>query len=75
MSSVKLQKQKKQQIEKKLLYKTKNKSYSFENFGTIRVFGKDIHNGMITLEEADKDQNSLFNVITRFNSSARPKTL
>ena len=30
---------------------------------------------MITLEEADKDQNSLFNVVTRFNSSTRPKTL
>ena len=29
---------------------------------------------MITLEEADKDQNSLVNEIVRFNSGTRPKT-
>ena len=40
---------------RKLIYKTKNKSYSFKNFITVRVFGNDIYNGMITLEEADKD--------------------
>ena len=60
---------------KKLIYKTKNKSYSFKNFRTIRVFGNDICNGMITLEEADKDQSSLVNEIDIFNSSIKPKTL
>ena len=60
---------------KNLIYKAKNESYSFKNFRTIRVFGKDIYNGMITLEEADKYQSSLVNEINRFNSSTRPKTL
>ena len=60
---------------KKLICKTKNKSFSFKNFGTIRVFAKDIYNSTITLEEADKDQNSLINEITRFNSSITHETL
>ena len=60
---------------KNLIHKTKNKSYSFKNFRTIRVFGNDIYNGMITLEETDKDQSSLVNEINIFNSSIRPKTL
>ena len=30
---------------------------------------------MITLEEADKDQSSLVNEVTRFNCSKKPKTL
>ena len=47
----------------------------FKNFRTIRVFAKDIYNGTITLEEADIDQISLVNEITRFNSSIKPKTL
>ena len=54
MSSIKLQKYKKTIDIKKLIYKTKNKSYSFKNFRTIRVFGNDIYNGMITLEETVK---------------------
>ena len=60
---------------KKLIYKTKNKSYIFKNFRTIIVFGNDIYNGMVTLEEADKDQSSLVNEIDIFNSSIKPKTL
>ena len=60
---------------KKLIYKTENKSYSFKNFRSVRIFGKDIYNSMITLEKADKDQNSLVNEINKFNSSKRPKTL
>ena len=60
---------------KKLIYKTKNKSYSFKNFRTIRVLGNDIYNGMITLEESDKDQGSLVNEINRSNGSTRYKML
>ena len=60
---------------KKLIYKTKHKSYSSKNFRTIGVFCNDIYNGIITLEEADKDQSSLVNEINRFNSSTRSKTL
>ena len=54
-----------------LIYRTENKSYSFKNFRTIKVFGKDIYNGMITIEEAGKDQNSLVNKIIRFNNGTR----
>ena len=39
------------------------------------MFGNDIYNGMITLEEADKDQSSSVNEINRLNSSRRPKKL
>ena len=40
----------------KLIYKTKEYTYSFKNFQTIKTFGRDIYNGKITLKEADEDQ-------------------
>ena len=40
----------------KLIYKTKEYTYSFKNFRTIKTFGRDIYNGKITLKEADEDQ-------------------
>ena len=43
----------------KLFYKSHQNKYYFKNFQTIRTFGKDIYNGEITLEEADKDQSDL----------------
>ena len=44
-----------------------------ENFKKIRTFGKDIHEGKITLEEADKDQSDLLNEIKIFCDKTRPK--
>ena len=44
-----------------------------ENFKKIRTFGKDIHEGKITLEEADKDQSDLLNEIKNFSDKTRPK--
>ena len=42
-----------------LVYKTNEYTYSFENFQTIKAFGKDIYNGTITLREADDYQTDL----------------
>ena len=36
----------------KLVYKTNDYAYNFENFQTIKTFGKDIYDGTITLKEA-----------------------
>ena len=40
----------------KLVYKTNIHTYDFQTFQTIRTFAKDIYNGEISLEEANKDQ-------------------
>ena len=45
---------------KKLLYETNGYTYSFKNLQTIKTFGRDIYEGKITLEEADKYQTNLF---------------
>ena len=50
----------------KLFYKQHQNKYYFKNFQTIRTFGKDIYNGEITLEEADKDQSDLIEKINDF---------
>ena len=50
----------------KLFYKSHQNKYYFKNFQTIRTFGKDIYNGEITLEEADKDQSDLIEKINDF---------
>ena len=57
----------------KLVYKASGNTYDFRNFQTIRTFGKDIYEGEITLEEADKDQSDLINSIRNFNSKRRPQ--
>ena len=51
-SSIKLKKQKKLLTEK-LVYKSGENTDDFRKFQTI-FFGKDIYDGKITLEEADK---------------------
>ena len=37
----------------KLVYETNEYTYSFQNFQTIKTFGKDIYDDTITLKEAD----------------------
>ena len=39
----------------KLFYKSNENKYNFKKFRTIGIFGKDIYNREITLEEPDKD--------------------
>ena len=58
---------------KKLVYRTNAFTYSFQNFRTIRTFGRDIYNGEITLKEADEDQASLLNEIKNFRDKTKPQ--
>ena len=36
---------------KKLIYETNEYTYSFENFQTIKTFGRDVYEGKITIKE------------------------
>ena len=56
----------------KLAYKASGYTYSFQNFQTIRTFGRDIYNGEITLKEADKDQANLLVEIMNFKKKTKP---
>ena len=58
---------------KKLVYRANAFTYSFQNFRTIRTFGRDIYNGEITLKEADEDQASLLNEIMNFRDKTKPQ--
>ena len=67
-------KEKEDSIDKeKLLYKASGNTYDFRKFKTTRTFGKDIYEGKITLEEADKNQSDLLNKIENFSDKTRPK--
>ena len=57
----------------KLVYRASKYTYSFQNFRTIRAFGRDIYNGEITLKEADEDQASLINEIMNFRDKTKPQ--
>ena len=57
----------------KLVYRANEYTYSFQNFRTIRAFGRDIYNGEITLKEADEDQASLLNEIINFREKTKPR--
>ena len=55
------------------LNKIKINIYNFKKFQRIRTFGKDIYNGEITLEEADKDQSELVEKINDFIKKTKPR--
>ena len=57
----------------KLVYRASEYTYSFQNFRTIRAFGRDIYNGEITLKEVDEDQTSLLNEIMNFRVKSKPQ--
>ena len=50
----------------KLTYKTNEYTFSFENFQTIKTFGRDIYEGKITIKEADEYQKDLLAEIMSF---------
>ena len=58
----------------KLVYKTNKYTYSFENFHTIKTFGKDIYDGTITLEETNDYQTILLAEIINFKEKTKPKS-
>ena len=57
----------------KLIYKSSEYTYSFQNFQTIKTFGSDIYSGETTLKEADEDQASLLVEIINFKKQTKPQ--
>ena len=60
-----------EEIEKKvdrnrMIYKRTNKTYNFRNFKTIRAFGNEIRNNVISLDTADIEQANLLSYISDF---------
>ena len=53
----------------KLIYKTNEYTYSFKNFQTIKTFGREIYDGKITIEEADKYETNLLVKIMSFREN------
>ena len=58
----------------KLVYETNEYTYSFKNFQTIKTFGRDIYEGKITIEEADKYQTNLLTEIMNFRKNTKPRS-
>ena len=50
----------------KMFYKSTNKTYDFRNFKTIRAFGNEIKNNVISLDTANIEQVSLLSYINDF---------
>ena len=69
----KIQKIEKTVDREKLINKTKEYTYSFKNFRTIKAFGRDIYAGKITLKEADEDQADLLSEIIIFLKNSKTK--
>ena len=57
----------------KLVYKTNKYTYSFENFQTIKTFGRDICEGKIIIEEADEYQANLLVEIMNFKKNTKSR--
>ena len=56
-----------------LVYEASEYEYNFQDFLTIRTFGRDIYNGEITLKEADEYQSSLLNEVKNFSDKTKPR--
>ena len=69
----KIQKIEKTVDREKLINKTKEYTYSFKNFRTIKAFGRDIYDGKITLKEADEDQADLLSEIIILLKNSKTK--
>ena len=59
----------------KLINETNDHTYSFKNFQTIKIFGRDIYEGKITLEKANKYQTNLLAEIINFKKNTKPRSL
>ena len=60
---------------KDLKYKTKNYTYDFQQYQTIRSFGESIYSGKINIDEAEMDQSSLLKYLVGFKNKSRPRTI
>ena len=72
-SLIKLKKQKKNVDREKLIYKTNECIYSFKNFQAIKTFGRDICEGKNRIEEANKYQTDLHEIMN-FRKNMKPKS-
>ena len=58
----------------KLVYKTNEYTYSFKNFQTIKIFGRDIYEGKVTIEEVDEYQSDLLAEIMNCKKNTKPRS-
>ena len=56
----------------KMVYKGTNKTYDFRNFKTIRAFGNEIRNNIISLDTANIEQTNLLSYINDFMKTKPP---
>ena len=59
----------------KMIYKGTNKTYDFRNFKTIRTFGNEIRNNVISLDTANIEQANLLSYVYDFKEKTRPRSL
>ena len=57
----------------KMAYKGTNKSYDFSDFKTIRAFGNEIRNNIISLDTANIEQANLLSYICDFTKKTKPR--
>ena len=57
----------------KMVYKGTNKTYDFRNFKTIRAFGNEIRNNVISLDRANIEQANLLSYIYDFTKKTKPR--
>ena len=57
----------------KMFYKGTNKTYDFRNFKTIRTFGNEIRNNVITLDTENIEQTNLLSYVYHFSKKTRPR--
>ena len=57
----------------KMVYKGTNKTYDFRDFKTIRAFGNEIRNNIISLDTANIEQANLLSYIYDFTKKTKPQ--
>ena len=57
----------------KMVYKGTNKTYDFRNFKTIRAFGNEIRNNIISFDTANIEQANLLSHIHDFTRKTKPR--
>ena len=59
----------------KMDYKSTNKTYDFRNFKTIRAFGNEIRNNVLSFDTANIEQANLLSHINDFKKNTKPRDL
>ena len=57
----------------RMVYKGTNETYDFRNFKTIRAFGNEIRNNVISLNTANMEQANLLSYISDFIKKTKPR--